>query len=199
MSRKQIAIVDYGLGNHGSVERFIRALGHRGRVTAGAKETLQADLLVLPGVGAFPKAMEHLKARGLDEVIRERASLGASILGICLGMQLLADSSNELGVTPGLGLIPGKIEKNTWHIGWNRLKVGANEREGLPFHEESFFFNHSFMYRGPDEFVVASSFLGEDIPAVIRKNRVLGLQFHPEKSQVAGRELFKHLVNSLCD
>jgi glutamine amidotransferase len=202
-ARSTIAIVDYGIGNHVSVLRCMRQLGFRARVTNDTEQLDQADVLILPGVGAFPTAMERLHSLELVTYLQRAAESGRPLIGICLGMQLLADSSTELGFTPGLGLIPGVVEAiglPPWHIGWNTIEVSP----GRPLLQDSdgevMYFNHSYTYRGPRQYVVADCRVmpeGPNLTAAIARETVVGLQFHPEKSQQSGLELLANLILSL--
>ncbi len=199
-TRRTVAIVDYGVGNHASVLRCVRQLGFRARVSNTTEQLDQADVLLLPGVGAYPTAMERLHSLDLVTYLQRAAQLGRPLIGICLGMQLLAESSTELGLTAGLGLIPGVVEalgEPRWHIGWNGLEV----KQGWPLLQASdgevMYFNHSYAYRGPEEFVIARSRVmegGLPLVAAIARGSVTGLQFHPEKSQQPGLELLSRLL-----
>ena len=197
-----MGIVDYGAGNHASVKRCLSQLGFRARISSTPDQLDKADVLLLPGVGAFPTAMERLHAAGLVGYLQKAAQLGRPIIGICLGMQLLAESSTELGFTPGLGLIPGAVEairEPRWHIGWNSLEVVDSHPLFHASDGEVFYFNHSYAFRGSEEFVVARSRVQEGadtLVAVIRRGSVLGLQFHPEKSQEPGYELLERLIRN---
>lgn len=200
--RLTVGIVDYGVGNHNSVLRCVRQLGMRARISSQADQLDQADVLLLPGVGAFPIAMERLHASGLVGYLQRAAQQGRALIGICLGMQLLTESSTEHGFTPGLGLIPGPVQaigEPRWHIGWNSLQVA----EGQPLLQSSdgevMYFNHSYVYRGPDAFVAARSRVREGsapLVTAIQRGSVWGLQFHPEKSQQAGLELLDRLIRA---
>lgn len=201
-ARRTVAIVDYGVGNHTSVLRCVRQLGFRARVSHSAEQLDQADVLLLPGVGAFPTAMERLHALDLVSYLQRAAQLGRPLIGICLGMQLLAESSTELRLTPGLGLIPGVVEaigEPRWHIGWNGLEINKRRHLLQLSDGEVMYFNHSYAYRGPEEFVVATSRVyqgGAALVAAIARGSVLGLQFHPEKSQQPGLELLARLISA---
>lgn len=200
--RYQVVVVNYGLGNQASVQRVIRNLGHRCVITDDINQIAQADLVILPGVGAFPEAMKMLHSKHLINVLSERARLDRPILGICLGMQLLVESSEELGLTKGLGLIPGHIKLlkgQRWHIGWNTLEVEKDCHMLQSSNGHHFYFNHSYAYEGPEEYVEAVANNDQLIPAMIRLGKVAGVQFHPEKSQEAGRLLLGNLINSLVD
>lgn len=202
MIRRNIVVVDYGLGNQASVQGVVQNLGHRCVITKNIASIVQADLVILPGVGAFPSAMAMLHAYQLSHVLIQRGKENAPILGICLGMQLLVDSSDELEMTQGLGLIPGQIKPVKdlrWHIGWNKLDVKEEEKLLLPLDGQSFFFNHSYAYDGSEQFVMATVQAGNRMPAAIRSGKIVGVQFHPEKSQKAGRLLLSYLITSLCE
>jgi glutamine amidotransferase len=199
-ARRTVAIVDYGVGNHTSVLRCVRQLGFRGHVSHTTEQLDQADVLLLPGVGAFPTAMERLHALDLVSYLQRAAQLDRPLIGICLGMQLLAESSTELGFTPGLGLIPGVVKaigEPRWHIGWNGLEVEPGRRRLQASDGEVMYFNHSYAYRGPEEFVAARCRMhegGSPLVAAIARGSVLGLQFHPEKSQGPGLDLLARLI-----
>lgn len=201
MIRRQVAIVDYGIGNQMSVLRLVRSLGHRCVVTHEPAEIEAADLVILPGVGAYPAAMKTLHETKLFDVIRARARADQPLLGICLGMQLLTDSSEELGQTAGLSLIPGQIKtlkEPRWHIGWNALEATGADESFRRVDRDSFYFNHSYAFDGPSDFVVATARADSPIVAAIRRGKVVGVQFHPEKSQDAGRRFLGGLVDDLC-
>lgn len=195
-----IAIVDYGMGNQASVVHTLRSLGYRVKLVASAEELDDAQLLILPGVGAFPAAMQALAERGLTDCLRQQVQAGRPILGICLGMQLLTEASHEHDYTKGLGLIPGEFvpfPNGGWHIGWNTITCRQNEAVVAGADGEAFYFNHSFHYQGPAEFQIARA--GEPRPcvAIIRSGNVVGMQFHPEKSQAPGRALLQDLITEL--
>lgn len=195
-----IAIVDYGMGNQASVVHTLRSLGYRVKLAASAEGLDDAQLLVLPGVGAFPAAMQALEERGLTDYLSQQAQEGRPILGICLGMQLLTQASHEHGHTRGLGLIPGEFvpfPDGGWHIGWNTIACRQEDALVARANGEAFYFNHSFHYQGPHDFEIARA--GEPRPcaAIIRHGRVVGMQFHPEKSQASGRLLLQDLITGL--
>ncbi len=196
-----IAIVDYGMGNQASVVHTLRNLGYRVKLAATAEGLDDAKVLVLPGVGAFPAAMHALVERGLADYLRQQAQAGRPILGICLGMQLLADASYEHGYTRGLGLIPGEFvsfPNGGWHIGWNTISC-VDDPLVAKVDGQAFYFNHSFHYQGAASFQLARA--GEPRPcaAILRSGKVVGMQFHPEKSQASGRVLLEYLINGLTD
>lgn len=200
MKRKTIGIVDYGVGNHASVHRAFQSLGYRCRVSDDRDVLAESDILVLPGVGAFPAAMSALHARGLAGFLRERARRGQPMIGLCLGMQLLSDESLEHGQTAGLGLIPGQVAPlghAQWHIGWNTIEVVGRDPLLLPADGESVYFNHSFVFLAPPEYQACIARLDEPFTVGVRRGKVVGLQFHPEKSQLAGRIVLRSLVEGL--
>ena len=200
MTALTVGIVDYGMGNHASVAHCMRELGFRVRVSKLPAELDLVDLLILPGVGAFPAAMHALKERGLDSYLKDQGRNQRPIIGICLGMQLLAGASHEYGYTKGLDLIPGEFvpfQGNAWHIGWNDLNCSATDALFASSHQESFYFNHSFLYKGESRFQVASTFHIQEFASVIRSGSTVGLQFHPEKSQRAGLAMLRNLVVGL--
>lgn len=197
-----MAIVDYGIGNHASVLRCVRQLGFRARLTHSKKQLDQADVLLLPGVGAFPKAMERLHALDLVNYLIRSAQLNRPLIGICLGMQLLTESSTEMGFTAGLGLIPGVVQaigEPRWHIGWNGLEVLPGQPLLQGSDREVMYFNHSYAYQGPEEFVASRCRVSESsssLVAAISRGSVIGLQFHPEKSQAPGLDLLVRLIGA---
>ncbi|AON56548.1 imidazole glycerol phosphate synthase subunit HisH [Herbaspirillum seropedicae] len=195
-----VAIVDYGMGNQASVANTLRRLGYRVKLAASPEGLDQAHLLVLPGVGAFPAAMQALHQRGLVDYLQEQARQDRPILGICLGMQLLAEASAEHGHTNGLGLIPGQFlpfGEDGWHIGWNTIACRRGNALVQRVDGEAVYFNHSFHYHGPEEFQLARAGAPRPCAAIIGHRRVVGIQFHPEKSQAAGRILLQDLINGL--
>ncbi len=194
-----IAIIDYGAGNIFSVKNALDFLGIDGILTADPKEIEAADAIILPGVGAFPKAMEMLQQDGLDQVISREAHK-KPFLGICLGMQLLFEESFEFSPCKGLGLIPGTVEKMEPdglvipHMGWNRLemKQPCPILEGLS-DPAYVYFVHSYMAKTSPEYPAATVTYGElEIPAMVFDGKtVYGAQFHPEKSGAIGLEILR--------
>jgi glutamine amidotransferase len=199
---KTIGIVDYGVGNHASVAHTLRRLGYRVKVSPDPMILNSTDALVLPGVGAFPCAMEGLHVWDLVPYIRERALTGRPLLGICLGMQLLTTSSDEHCYTQGLDLIPGEVnrmEDARSHIGWNCLDCIDEDPLFKRSHGRYFYFNHSYVYHGPPKYRVAVAFNPQPLTAAIRRDNVIGLQFHPEKSHIAGQMLLRTVIEGLLD
>jgi len=201
-----IAIVDYGMGNRRSVEKALAHVGARPLLTSDRDAIRAADGVVVPGVGAFPRAMEHLRALGLDELIVERAEACVPLLGICLGMQLLFERSAELEPTDGLGLLRGDVRPlaagglRVPHIGWNvaRFERASRLNAGLPA-ETAFYHVHSYAPHPADsEDVLATADYGERFVTAVARENVFGVQFHPEKSSSAGLRLLASFSAS-CD
>jgi glutamine amidotransferase len=187
-----IAIVDYGMGNRRSVEKALAHVGAESAITADHDEIRAADAVIIPGVGAFPEAMRNLERAGLGPVI---TGLTQPLLGICLGMQLLFESSTEHEGARGLGMLPGTVtvlqSPRLPHIGWNlaRFERSSALTEGLP-EEAAFYHVHSFACRPAEPAdVVATSEYGERFASVVERGHVMGVQFHPEKSSRDGLRL----------
>jgi glutamine amidotransferase len=187
-----IAIVDYGIGNLGSVSKAFRHVGADARLTGVPDELRRANALVLPGDGAFAAAMDELRARGLLPVLREAVAAGRPLLGICIGMQLLFEQSEEHGRHAGLGLLPGRVRRFDGtlpvpHMGWNRLRPLRPHPlfDGIEPGSHVYFV-HSYHCDAPPELTLATSEYGREFAAVVGRDRVLGVQFHPEKSQAVG-------------
>ena len=201
MSMRTIGIVDYGVGNLASVHRSLHGLGYRCRVSRDPSVLDQTDLLLLPGVGAFPAAMAALHSCNLVGYLQQHARAGAPMVGICLGMQLLADGSDEHCFTAGLGLIPGQVTAlaaDRCHIGWNTIEVLHRDPLLQPSDGHSVYFNHSYVFEPPAEYRIGVARLRTPFTVAVRRERVVGLQFHPEKSQSAGRELLRNVIEGLC-
>ncbi|MCI9634240.1 MAG: imidazole glycerol phosphate synthase subunit HisH [Ruminococcus sp.] len=198
-----IAIVDYDAGNIKSVEKALLLLGQDVKITDNGQEILSADKVVLPGVGAFGDAMGNLKRRGLVPVLRETAQKGIPFLGICLGLQLLFERSDEASGVEGLGILPGEILRippkeglKIPHMGWNSLHLehGGRLFENVP--EQSYvYFVHSYYLKAREEEIVkASAEYGVHIHASVEKGNVFACQFHPEKSSEVGLRILKNFV-----
>ncbi len=197
MENKSIAIVDYGVGNLQSVTNAMAYLGFSTEITADPVQLEKAAAIILPGVGAFPDAYARLEERGLPDVLRAQA-LQKPMLGICLGMQLLFDGSDEIRPCKGLGLIPGWVKRidttcKLPHIGWNDLTFPNPSPlfQNLP--EESYvYFVHTFAgHAACPEDVIAKTHYGTDIVAAVGRGMVFGCQFHPEKSGETGLAILK--------
>jgi glutamine amidotransferase len=198
-----IAIVDYGMGNRRSVQKALEHVGARAIVTRDHGELLAADGVVVPGVGAFPLAMENLRRLGLADVIRERAQDGVPLLGICLGMQVLFDGSEEQGGAEGLGVIPGRVRPlvagplRVPHIGWNdvRFELKSPLLFQLPSRGCAFYHVHSLApWPAEEADVVATTEYGERFATIIERGSVYGVQFHPEKSSAHGLRLLENFT-----
>ena len=199
-----IAIIDYDAGNIKSVEKALLLLGEEVKITDGAQEILSADKVVLPGVGAFGDAMGNLERRGLVPVIRETVEKGTPFLGICLGLQLLFERSDEAPGVAGLGILPGEILRipskeglKIPHMGWNSLRLEHGGRLFDQVSEQSYvYFVHSYYLKaGEEEIVKASTEYGVHIHASVEKGNVFACQFHPEKSSEVGLRILSNFVN----
>jgi glutamine amidotransferase len=197
-----IAVVNYGLGNLHSVQKAIAYSGGNAVVTDDPKLIQRADKVVLPGVGAFAEGMKGLETRSLTKPLKEIAASGKPILGICLGMQLLFESSEELGAHPGLGVIPGKVKAFTGpnlkipQIGWNNIIFSKQSPLLTGLEPGSYvYFNHSY-YCQPDEAedILATTTYGITFTSAIQRNNIYGVQFHPEKSQRIGLKMIRNFV-----
>lgn len=209
----EVTVIDYGVGNLLSVSRALEHCGARVTITSDAAVILTSSRVVLPGVGAFADGMAALQAQSLDAVVRQVAATGTPLLGICLGMQMLLNESEEFGVTPGLGLIPGRVVKipamttmgephKIPHIGWNELILPAQRDSwhgGLLADVElgeAVYFVHSFMAEPalPEHRLADCRYGGIPIAAAIKRDNVMGCQFHPEKSGEVGLRLLKSFL-----
>lgn len=196
-----IAIIDYGAGNLMNVAKAFDYLGIENIVTSDPRVIENADKIVLPGVGAFGEGMANLSSRGLDKAIKTAAAKGTPLLGICLGMQMLFDESEESPGVKGLGILKGKIRKlpkvgdlKIPHMGWNDLTCRGKLFEGLdkPF----VYFVHSYYLDARDKSVVsAKTFYGIDIEVAVESGNVYGAQFHPEKSSTEGLKMLSNFAN----
>jgi imidazole glycerol-phosphate synthase subunit HisH len=198
-----IAIADYGIGNLGSVTKAFRHAGAETTLTGDPEVLRAADALVLPGDGAFAATMEEVTRRGIVPVVREAAEAGKPVLGICIGMQIFFEESEEHGRHAGLSLLPGKVRRfddglPVPHMGWNRLR----RRHAHPLLDgvedgAYVYFVHSYYCDAPDAVTIASSDYGRDFAAVAGRGSVLGVQFHPEKSQEVGLRMVANFVRML--
>jgi len=214
MNNPDVVIIDYGFGNILSVQRGLEHCGAKVVLTADPKKILTAKRVVLPGVGAFASAMQALQSLSLVAVIRELSERETPLLGICLGMQLLLDESDEFGLTAGLGLIPGRVitvpdhtltgkPQKIPHVGWAGLypsheSVGWENtllKNNCP--GECAYFVHSFMAVPTEQsHRVADSFYGEHkIAVMIGRNQITGCQFHPEKSGEVGLKILRRFIS----
>lgn len=199
-----IVIIDYGMGNLKSVRNALNYLGIENKISADPNEIKKADALILPGVGAFPDAMETIERLGLDKIIKEETQKGKYLLGICLGMQLLFEKGYEGLEKNGLGLLKGSILKMKYdkernikipHIGWNNLNYNKKDALFNDIDEGKYvYYVHSYFAQGyNDDDLVAYSEYGENkIPGLVRCENVIGAQFHPEKSGSVGLSILKN-------
>jgi glutamine amidotransferase len=198
-----IAVLDYGMGNRRSVEKALAHIGARAVVSSEPSELRAAAGLIVPGVGAFPRAMENLRRLGLDELIRERVHGGTPVLGICLGMQLAFDSSSELGGAEGLGIVPGEVvalqagQLKLPHIGWNEVTFSKPDSplvSDLPG-SCAFYHVHSYAPVPSDrEDVLGVADYGRPFVSAVQRGSFYGVQFHPEKSSAAGLRLLANFA-----
>ena len=198
----KIALIDYGIGNLRSVEKALQAVGGDIMLTEDPKVILRAEKVVLPGVGAFGDGMAGLRKRGLVDVVRAVYEIGTPLLGICVGMQLLFDISEELGEHEGLGLLPGKVKRfpdsklKIPQTGWNQLQIKQDSLllEGLQPGSYAYF-NHSYYCTTEQENdLLASTEYGLQYASVVGRDRLYGVQFHPEKSQAVGLQILRNFV-----
>ncbi len=197
-----IALIDYGIGNLRSVEKALAHTGADVVLTSDPNVILQADKVVLPGVGAFGDGMAGLRARALFAPVKEVIQRSTPFLGICLGMQLLFESSDELGHHTGLGILPGKVQLfpehglKIPHTGWNQLDFSSPNPliDGLKPGDYAYF-NHSYFCSAADPGqVIARTDYGLAFPAIVGRDRLYGVQFHPEKSQQVGLRILQNFV-----
>ncbi len=205
MNHKKVVIIDYGVGNTQSVFNAISKLDCRVRISDRLADIRNADALILPGVGAFDEAMKNFDQRDLRTVLESEVIAGGKpILGICVGMQMLSEYSEENGHHSGLGWIPGSVRKivspsgySVPHVGWNDVAVHMEAplfaRARSSFH---FYFDHSYHFQCEKKYVGAFCSYGIEIVAAVQKENIFGVQFHPEKSQLSGLRLLKSFLVS---
>ncbi len=199
----EIAVLDYGMGNRRSVEKALEHVGARATVTHEHDRLRAAAGLVVPGVGAFPRAIDNLRELGLDELLRERLDAGTPVLGICLGMQIAFERSSEQGGAVGLGIVPGEVraldhgELKLPHIGWNEVRLTRPDSRlfaELP-RRCAFYHVHSFAPVPADEHdVLGIAEYGTPFVTAVQRGRFYGVQFHPEKSSAAGLRLLANFA-----
>lgn len=201
MSSARIAILDYGMGNLRSVEKALEHVGATATISDDPGVVREADGVILPGVGAFPRAMERIRERGIDAMVEERRAAGTPILGICLGLQLLFESTTELGGAAGLGLLEGPVADleadglKVPHIGWSPVRWERESRltDGIDS-ETPFYFVHSFAPRPTATELLGSAAYGARFACAAERDNVFGVQFHPEKSSAAGLRLLANFA-----
>jgi glutamine amidotransferase len=196
-----IAILDYGSGNLRSAQRAFETSGREVVITSDYEVALNADGLVVPGVGAFAACMEGLIAVRGDQIVRQRIAAARPTLGICVGMQILFSQGLEHGVHPGVGIWNATVEKLEApilpHMGWNTVKAGTGSQLFNGVEEESFYFVHSYAVKNSVGTISALSNYGEDFLAAVEDGAIAATQFHPEKSGDAGLHLIKNWVQTL--
>lgn len=198
-----ITMIDYGIGNLRSVQKALEHVGARVHLTAEAAKIRAARKLVLPGVGAFGAGMEALRQRQLIAPIKDAVQAGTPLLGICLGMQLLFDESEELGTHDGLGLIPGRVLRFQGdnllvpHMGWNQIEHEGRHPllAGVASGAHAYFVHSYYCQPHSSAITIGSATYGRPFAAIIAFENVFGLQFHPEKSQHVGLQLLRNYVN----
>ena len=198
----KIVIIDYGVGNFRNVQKAFEAVGAPAVISDSVEVARQAEALVLPGVGAFGDAIDNLRVRGLDQPVLDAAQAGKPLLGICVGLQLLFDQSEEMGQHTGLRLLPGKIVRfprhlTVPHMGWNQIEPQLDHpllKDVVP--GDFAYFAHSY-YAAPADpgHVIATTDYGQPFASVVAKDNVYAIQFHPEKSQQVGLQILKNFVD----
>lgn len=212
MSKKFIAIIDYKLGNLFSIKEAIRAAGAEAEIISDPESLKNFDAAILPGVGAFGEAMDKLRSSHFDNAVKNYLQTGKHLLGICLGLQILFDSSEEFGSHKGLGYIPGTVKKfpthdtdgsivNVPHVGWNTASTTETGRHHQVFSKcgsnTSYYFVHSFYASVPDQkyVVLESEYAGIKYASAVARENILAVQFHPEKSGPAGIRLLTNWIS----
>jgi glutamine amidotransferase len=200
----EIAVLDYGMGNRRSVEKAIEHIGARATVSRDHAELRAAAGLVVPGVGAFPRAMESLRELGLDELLRERVAAGTPVLGVCLGMQLAFEHSSEQGGADGLGIVAGEVRAldagglKLPHIGWNEVRFADPDSPLVASlaQRSAFYHVHSFApLPAHEEDILGTAEYGARFVTAVQHDSFYGVQFHPEKSSAAGLRLLTNFAH----
>ena len=197
----KIIIIDYGVGNFRNVQKAFEAIGAAAEISDSVEAARQAEAVVLPGVGAFGDAIHNLRARGLDQPVLEAAKSGKALLGICVGLQLLFDESEEMGRRPGLELLPGKVIRfpaglTVPHMGWNQIEPKNNHPLLNNITPGDFaYFAHSY-YAAPTNpaDIIACTNYGQSFASIVGREHICAIQFHPEKSQQVGLQILKNFV-----
>ena len=200
MRNVKAGIVDYGAGNTASVRNTLRSIGIRSIISNEIEELDKCKLVIIPGVGSYHYAMKELRKRNLSEFLKNWFTKGKGLIGICLGMQILTEVGYEGGEIEGLGIIEGRtiaMSQNKVKTGWDQLKVKQkleNEKWIKDSELAYFYFNHTYHVEVDKRYIVAYSGQNNNVPSVIKRRNVIGLQFHPEKSQGEGRRLLYNAV-----
>jgi len=202
----KVAIIDYGVGNLRSVQKAFAATGCEAVVSGEESELRTAERLVLPGVGAFAACMKALEERGFDRLVRDRTREGTPLLGVCVGMQLLFEESDEFGSTAGLGLLKGRVRRFSNglvvpHVGWNRIHHTRPHAlfEGVADGEFCYFVHSFYCEPGDARVIAGETEYGGRYASVVAKENVCGVQFHPEKSQEVGLRMLRNFGQDLQD
>ena len=197
----RVAIIDYGVGNLRSVEKAFEAMGAGACVSGDERVLREAERLVLPGVGAFGACMRALTERGFDKLVRERVAEGAPLLGVCVGMQMLFEESEEFGQTAGLGLLRGRVRRfandlRVPQVGWNQVRQRHTHPLLADIEDSAFFyFVHSYYCDAADEnMVLGETDYGTTYASMVAHRNICGVQFHPEKSQASGLKLLRNFA-----
>ena len=205
----KIAIINYGMGNTFSIQSALKNVGLESIITHKEKEIMNSKAIILPGVGAFPKAMEKIKKKNLDKIILKANYEKKIIIGICLGMQLLFEKSYENSPTKGLGILKGKVIKfnknnklkNKFNVGWNKIYLNSKNKDPYlkNINKKYMYFIHSYYVKINDNNIETtfSKFNSIKFTSSVRKNKIFGYQFHPEKSAVEGLNIYKSIKKLL--
>jgi glutamine amidotransferase len=193
----QVTLIDSPVANTANIARALRACGAELAITSDASAIADTQKLVLPGVGSFVAAMQWLREHGIDDAIHRAVARGAALLGICVGHQLLFDTSNELASTRGLGLLRGDVQRFAGalpvpQIGWNRVSARGSLFDGIA-NETPFYFVNSYAARGVEDEIASAEYNGT-FTAAAQRERVFGVQFHPEKSSTAGLRVLRNFI-----
>lgn len=201
----KIAIIDIGISNVFSVEQTIKKIGYNAFIANNPSQLNTADKIILPGVGSFKKAMENLNLMNWIDILKKKVILEKKpILGICLGMQLLAESSDEISHTKGLSFINGNVtkmytlgcKKNLPHVGWNNVKIKKTPLTNNIDQNSDFYFVHSYVYKKlPDNIIIGTTDYDINFISIINYQNIYGVQFHPEKSSNSGKILLKNFLD----
>ncbi len=212
---KCITVIDYGMGNLTSIQRALESFDLNVKVTSRPEELINSDKVIIPGVGAFGDSMRELKERNLDEALKLFVKKGNPLLGICLGMQILFDESEELGINTGLGFMQGRVEliknylgddinnivRRIPHIGWSPIYNNKSDWDSKIFKNidknDFFYFVHSFICKtvSDDIIIACTNYNHLEIVAAVESENIIGLQFHPEKSSLIGLKVIENFIN----
>tara|TARA_B100000767_G_C19631315_1_gene478381 strand:- start:106 stop:738 length:633 start_codon:yes stop_codon:yes gene_type:complete len=201
----EIAIIDYGMGNTFSIQSALKYVGLNSSITDKENEIMNSKAIILPGVGAFPKAMEKIKKKKLDKIILKAHKNNKIIIGICLGLQLLFEKSYENKITKGLGILKGEViyfkkrkdKKNKFNVGWNKIFLESKNKDPnlKNLNNSKMYFIHSCYVKVSDRNIVTSysKFNSTKFTSSVKKNNVFAYQFHPEKSAINGLKIYKSI------